>query len=164
MLGFQLKIIGTGRDEERLKEMAGPTVEFVGRLSDNDVVDCLQRSQALIFPGLEDFGIVPVEAMACGKPVIAYGRGGALDSVIDGVTGMFFREQTPAALADVVSPFRASDYNPYTIRKHAETFDVSVFRRRMSKFIEEKLEQQRGQYGMPRPAELQEGLAQVEYL
>lgn len=164
MLKVPLKIIGIGRDEERLKEMAGPTVEFLGRLSDDDVVDCLQRSRALIFPGLEDFGIVPVEAMACGKPVIAYCRGGALDTVIDGVSGMFFREQTPQALADVMSVFRVADYNPYTIRQHAETFDVSVFRRKMRSFIEEKLEQQRGQYGMPSPADLEEGLAPIKYL
>ncbi|MEN6520004.1 MAG: glycosyltransferase [Armatimonadota bacterium] len=164
MLKFPLKIIGVGRDEERLKGMAGPTVEFTGRLSDAEVVDCLQRSRALIFPGLEDFGIVPVEAMACGKPVIAYGRGGALDTVIDGVTGKFFRDQTPEALTDAISSFGAADYDPYTIRQHAETFDVSVFRRRMSAFIEEMLEQQRGQYGMLKPAELEEGLAPVEYL
>jgi len=163
MLKVPLKIIGTGRDEKRLKGMAGQTVEFLGRLSDSDVVDCLQRCRAFIFPGLEDFGIVPVEAMACGKPVIAYGRGGALDTVIDGVTGMFFREQIPQSLADVISVFRPSDFDPYTIRQHAETFDVSVFRRKMSAFIEEKLEQQRGQYGMPSPAEFEEGLAPIKY-
>jgi len=163
MLRFPLKIIGAGRDEKRLKEMAGPTVEFLGRLSDADVQTCLQRCRALIFPGLEDFGIVPVEAMACGKPIIAYGRGGALDTVIDGVTGLFFAEQTAESLVKAIDAFRPDEFDPYQIRKHAETFDVSVFRRKMKQFIEEKYEQHQANYGLPQPAMLQEGLAPLDY-
>lgn len=163
MLKVPLKIIGNGRDEDRLKSMAGPTVEFLGRLSDKDVVDCLQRSRALIFPGREDFGIVPVEAMACGKPVIAYGRGGALDTVIDGETGVFFHEPTPESLAEAIRAFDPAEYEPGAIRRHAETFDTSVFRRKMSAFIAEMHDQHRAQYRMPQPVGLEDGLARVEY-
>ena len=160
-LKVPLKIIGTGRDEKRLKELAGPTVDFVGRLSDDDVVDCLQRSRALIFTGLEEFCIVPVEAMACGKPVIAYGRGGALDTVAEGISGVFFEEQTVESLARAMESFNPDDYNPYRIRRHAETFDVTVFNRKMMMFIKDKLEQHKDQYGLHEPAMLQEGLAPI---
>jgi len=162
-LGVPLKVVGSGRDEKHLKSVAGPTVEFLGRLRDEEVVDCLQRCRALVFTGMEDFGIVPVEAMACGKPVIAYGRGGALDTVIDGVTGILFDEQTPDSLAEAIRLFRPDDFDPYAIRKHAERFDVSVFRSRMGEFIQEKAEQHRAQYGIPGAGRLKEGLAPVEY-
>jgi glycosyltransferase involved in cell wall biosynthesis len=162
-LRIPLKIIGTGRDEKRLKEMAGPTVELLGRLPDDEVVECLQRSRGLIFPGREDFGIVPVEAMACGKPVIAYGQGGALDTVIDGVTGTLFDQQTPDSLMEAIRELDTSEFDPYTIRQHAETFDVSVFRLKMRTFIEEKYDEHKAKYRVPSPSTLQEGLAPVDY-
>lgn len=162
-LRVPLKIIGTGRDEERLKAMAGPTVEFTGRLSDEQVVDCLQRSRGLIFPGREDFGIVPLEAMACGKPVVAYGRGGALDSVIDGETGILFDEQTPDALAKAIKSLVPDEFDPQFIRRHAESFDVSMFRLRMRTFIQEKYEQHRTQYCAPDRSKMQTGLAPADY-
>jgi glycosyltransferase involved in cell wall biosynthesis len=158
-LRLPLKIVGTGRDEKRLKKLAGPTVEFAGRLEDQALVDCLQRARALIFPGREDFGIVPVEAMACGKPVIAYARGGALDTVIDGVTGMFFGQPTWESLAQTLIMFRPEDYDPHVIRRHAEKFDVAVFRDKMEEFIEEKYYQHRAQFGSADPSVLTEAVA-----
>lgn len=137
-LKLPLKIIGDGRDLERLKKMAGPTVEFLGRIPDDEMYKCLSACRALIFPGLEDFGLAPVEAMACGKPVIAFAGGGALETVNDGVTGVFFYEQTPEAVAEAVSRFDPDRFDPYEIRKHAELFDVSVFKKQISTFVREK--------------------------
>jgi glycosyltransferase involved in cell wall biosynthesis len=97
-----LWIAGAGRDAERLQSMAGPTITFLGRVPDSDLPDLMARCKAFVFPGYEDFGIAPVEAQAAGRPVIAYGVGGALDSVIDGVSGVLFHEQTAGALIDAV--------------------------------------------------------------
>lgn len=134
-LGLPLRIVGSGRDERSLRALAGPTVKFLGRLSDQQVREQLAGCRAFIFPGEEDFGITPVEAQACGKPVIAYGAGGALSSVVEGVTGLFFREQTPEALAQVVAGFRDEMFNPLAIRHHAEQFDSSRFADRLTRFI-----------------------------
>jgi len=101
-LDLPLKVIGSGPDLKRLKRLAGPSVEFLGRRSDDDLEKYLAECQALIFPGEEDFGIVPLEAMACGRPVIAYRAGGAQETVVDGETGIFFAEQTVAALVAAV--------------------------------------------------------------
>jgi glycosyltransferase involved in cell wall biosynthesis len=92
-----------------------------------------------VFPGLEDFGITPVEAMAAGRPVIAYAGGGALDTVEEGVTGIFFREPSPESLVDAVRRFDESAFNPVTIRTHAEQFDVGEFRKRLKAFVEEQM-------------------------
>ncbi len=99
---------------------------------------CLAGCRALIFPGLEDFGLAPVEAMACGKPVIAYAGGGALETVENGVSGMFFYEQTPESVANAVAQFRPDDFDPSKIRSHAELFDVSVFKEQIFKFVTEQ--------------------------
>ncbi len=138
-LQLPLAIIGGGRDLERLKHIAGPTIRFLGRLSDEEVVYHYARCRALLFPGEEDFGITPLEAQASGRPVIAYGAGGALASVIDGVTGVFFREQTVESLATVLSLFDEHSYDPETIRNHALEFDLPRFHRRIFQFIEAKL-------------------------
>lgn len=134
-LGLPLRIVGSGRDEASLRKMAGPNVRFMGRLSDEQVREQMAGCRAFIFPGEEDFGITPVEAQACGKPVIAYGAGGALSTVIEGATGLFFREQTPEALAEVVSNFRDEQFHPLTIRRHAEQFDTARFAERLTRFI-----------------------------
>ncbi len=138
-LGLPLHIIGAGREEQRLKRMAGKNVKFLGRLSDAEVRQHLARCRALIFPGEEDFGLTLVEAQASGRPVIAYGAGGALASVADGVTGTFFHEQTPEALAEAVRGFRDERFDPMVIRRHAERFDTRVFMRELASYVEMRL-------------------------
>ena len=98
----------------------------------------MAECKALLFPGLEDFGIVPVEAQACGRPVIAYGKGGALDSVIDGKTGVFFNEQTVDSLKDAINKFETMKFDKQEIRKHALEFDESEFQRKIKEFVDEK--------------------------
>jgi glycosyltransferase involved in cell wall biosynthesis len=139
MLGLPLRIIGTGRDERRLRHMAARNVTFLGRLSDDEVRSQMARCRALIFPGDEDFGITPVEAQASGRPVIAYGSGGALASIVEGSTGLFFFQQTPEALAEVVTSFHDDYFDPHAIRRHAEEFDTQRFLRRFSQFVEAKI-------------------------
>jgi glycosyltransferase involved in cell wall biosynthesis len=138
-LGLPLLISGSGRDEQRLKKLAGPTIRFLGRLSDEEVLDYYARCRALILPGEEDFGITPLEAQASGRPVIAYGAGGALASVVDGVTGVFFREQTVASLAATLATFDESRFDRQAIRNHALEFDKPRFHRRLLQFIEAKM-------------------------
>ena len=138
-LQLPLVIIGTGRDESRLKEMAGPTIRFLGGLSDAEVLDYYARCRALLLPGEEDFGITPLEAQASGRPVIAYGAGGALASIIDGVTGALFHEQTVESMVEVLSSFDERLYDTQTIRNHALEFDKPRFHRRILQFIEAKM-------------------------
>lgn len=132
-----LKIGGSGRDLGRLKAMAGPTVEFLGYVPDTELPELMARCKAFIFPGLEDFGITPVQAQAAGRPVIAFGGGGALDTVIPGKTGEHFQEMTVDALAVVMQHFDPAHYNPQTIRQHAERFDSRVFEQQIRSFMEQ---------------------------
>jgi glycosyltransferase involved in cell wall biosynthesis len=134
-LGLPLKVGGTGRDHERLRSMAGPTVEFLGFVPDHELPELLARCKAFLFPGAEDFGIAPLEAMAAGRPVIAYAYGGALDTVVEGVTGALFHEQTARSLAEALGRFDADGYDPWAIRRHAERFDASVFREKMTAYV-----------------------------
>ena len=138
-LGVPLKVGGKGRDLDRLKELAGPTVEFLGYVPDADLPDLMARCQAFIFPGLEDFGITPVQAEAAGRPVIAYGGGGALDTVIPGVTGELFPEMTVESLMAVMRDFDARRYDPGVIRAHAEKFDTALFKAQIAEYVEQKL-------------------------
>jgi glycosyltransferase involved in cell wall biosynthesis len=138
-LGLPLWIGGSGRDQASLEAIAGPNVRFLGYVPDDKLGELLARCRAFIFPGLEDFGIAPVQAMAAGRPVIAYAGGGALDYVVEGITGTFFREQTAESLADAVRRFDATAYDPAAIRAHAEQFDVSVFKSKMKAFIQEQM-------------------------
>ncbi len=130
-----LKVVGAGRDFERLTSMAGPTVRMLGRLPESEMMACLESCRALIFPGLEDFGLAPLEAMACGKPVIAYAAGGARETVREGVTGAFFHEQTPEAVERAVIDFDPDSFDPRETRRHAELFDVPVFKEQIRKFV-----------------------------
>ena len=143
VLGLPLKIVGTGQEEAALKQLARPNIEFLGWQSDAQLRDCYARCRALIFPAEEDFGIMPLEAMACGRPVIAYGRGGALETIVDGVTGLFFAEQTPDALREAMGRFvtMESRFEPARIRRHAELFNRDRFAAELQAFIGAKLEE-----------------------
>jgi glycosyltransferase involved in cell wall biosynthesis len=148
-LGWPLKIVGDGRDRAALQSRAGPNVEFLGRCSDARVRELMAACRAFLFPGLEDFGIAPVEAQAAGRPVVAYAGGGALDTVRDGETGVLFGEQTVPALVEAVR--RADDmaWSSSAIRAHAERFSAARFRRELGDYVERAwAEHQRG--GAPR--------------
>ena len=136
MVGCRLIVAGDGRDRKALEAIAGPTIEFLGRVSDAEAEDLMARCQAFIFPGLEDFGITPLQAQAAGRPVIAYGAGGALDTVIPGVTGEFFHEQTPEALAELLASFDPQRYDPTACRANAERFSAQRFRRELSDYVQ----------------------------
>jgi glycosyltransferase involved in cell wall biosynthesis len=136
-LGVRLKVGGRGRDIDRLKAMAGPTVEFLGYVPDDQLPDLMARCKALLFPGLEDFGIVPVQAQAAGRPVIAYAGGGALDTVIPGKTGERFADLTVDSLCAVMTRFDASRYAPDVVRSHALQFDKAVFDREITGYVEQ---------------------------
>jgi glycosyltransferase involved in cell wall biosynthesis len=138
-LGLPLHIIGAGRDERRLRRMAGKNVKFLGHLSDEQVRQRMARCQALICPGEEDFGLAPVEAQAAGRPVIAYGAGGALVSVVEGATGLFFDEPAPESLAEAVRAFQRMRFDGAAIRQHALEFDTAVFLRRFSQLVDSKI-------------------------
>lgn len=133
-----LWIAGSGRDLDRLQSLAGPSVKFLGRVADADLPDLVARCKAFVFPGHEDFGIAPVEAQAAGRPVIAYGAGGALDTVIDGQTGVLFAEQTAEALVAGVQRLDEISFETGRIRDNAARFDVDVFKQKLGQFVEER--------------------------
>ncbi|GAB4431337.1 MAG: glycosyltransferase [Chloroflexi bacterium OHK40] len=139
-LRLPLKIFGDGRDRARLERIAGPTIEFLGWVDEPTRRDLFARCRAYIFPGEEDFGITPLEAMAAGRPVIAYRAGGALETVVDGVTGRFFHEPSAAAVAAAVAATRSDRYDPLSIRRHAEQFGRARFLKRMRALVEETIE------------------------
>jgi glycosyltransferase involved in cell wall biosynthesis len=126
--GVPVKIIGIGRDLPRLAVLAGPQVEFLGFQSRAQVISHLQRCRAFILPGVEDFGMTAVEAQAAGRPVIAVNRGGARESVIDGVTGVLFDDQSVAGLVDAITRLDTMAVSAQGCIEHARSFDVSVFR------------------------------------
>ena len=135
MPGKTLVVVGEGRDLAELRATAGPNIHFLGRQSRTVVRDLLRRCAAFLFPGLEDFGIAPVEALACGRPVIAFAGGGALDTVLPGKTGEFFGAQTADALAGVVARTDPSAYDPAACRAQAETFSRAAFRANLLAFL-----------------------------
>jgi len=147
-LKISLKIIGKGQEEKDLRRLAGPTVEFLGWKTDEGVRELYRKCRAVLFPGEEDFGIVPLEAMASGKPIIAYGKGGVLETVIPvnpitpinrtiAPTGIFFYQQTVDALSEAIQLFelRRSAFLPQAIRDHVETFDRKHFKKRINQMI-----------------------------
>jgi glycosyltransferase involved in cell wall biosynthesis len=138
-LGRPLIVIGAGDDEARLRRRAGPTVRFLGWQDDAALRAAYARSRAFVFPAEEEFGIAPLEAMASGRPVIAYGRGALTETVVEGVTGLFFREQTPDALVDAVRRFEVTGWSAEKIRAHAVRFGEARFAAEMRAFVEECL-------------------------
>jgi glycosyltransferase involved in cell wall biosynthesis len=154
-LNVPLKVVGIGTEELRLKSQArGAPVEFLGRQSGEALRELYQNCAALLFPQEEDFGIAAVEAMACGRPVIAYGQGGAAETIADGKTGLFFGAQTAEALAEAMNRARQVGFDPAAIRAHAVRFGRQNFKVRFSDYVQKALEQQaRGETGRAaRPA------------
>ena len=142
-LDLPLKVVGSGRDLESLRRLAGPKTEFLGHVSDAEVRDLYNRCRAFIQAGSEDFGITPIEAMGGGAPVLAINRDGPAETIIAGKTGLFFEEQTPQALAQAVRRFEQvrTTFDPDAIRSYAETFDLAVFQHRFQDYVGTKWEQ-----------------------
>ena len=134
-LNVPLTVIGNGPDHRRLRKLAGPNVTFLGKVSDEVVEEEFAGAEALLFPGLDDFGITPVEALASGTPVIAYGAGGALDYVKPGVTGELFSEQTAKSLAIAVRTFKPDQYNPKDCRLTAQSFSSQAFQKHILTYL-----------------------------
>ncbi len=139
-LGLPLKIVGTGIMETELEEKAKENIEFLGFVNDETLRKLYSESEALIFPQLEDFGITPLESMASGRPVIAFNQGGALDTVVDGETGILFKKQNKRALKKAVETYleRKNKFNPVDTRAKVLKFDKKVFEKLLMKFIEDK--------------------------
>lgn len=137
-LGLPLKIIGEGPYKQNLMAIAGKNIEFLGKIPDKELPGHYSRCRAFIFPGEEDFGITPVESQAAGRPVIAYRSGGALETVVENKTGVFFDEQNEDSLADAVKRFMKMDFDVKTIRENALKFDKEVFKTRIRSFVEQK--------------------------
>lgn len=135
-LGLPLIVAGDGRDRRRLEALSGPTVQFVGRVSEADLPDLMGRCRAFIFPGREDFGIAPVQAMAAGRPVIAFAGGGALDYVRAGRSGVLFEEQSLRSLTEVLAGFDYEVFDADEIRKEAMRFDRSQFESKLRILIQ----------------------------
>src|SRR5215475_14393171 len=142
-LGRKLLVVGTGREVNKWRALAGPTVQFTGRVSDQQLWDYYARCRAFLFAAEEDFGIVPLEAQACGRPVIAYGCGGSLETVRVGDslglsdTGVFFDRQDPESVMEAIRRFEAKEHSfvPREIQKHAKKFDKALFKTRMRDVI-----------------------------
>jgi glycosyltransferase involved in cell wall biosynthesis len=136
-LKLPLKIIGDGQQEARLRKLAGKTVEFLGWQSDKQVRRYLSGCKALLFCGVEDFGIVPLEAMASGRPVIAFGAGGVMETVVEGVTGRFFPQQTASSLSETLLGFEKEidKFDSSLIQQHVAKFDKSIFMENFKSFL-----------------------------
>jgi len=137
-LGAQLTVIGTGPDTERLKKLAGPTVSFPGRISDDDLNEVAWHSKAFLFPNEEDFGMSAAEALAAGTPVIAYAKGGALDIVQDGETGILFQEQTVESLVEAMQRFEEYSFLPATLHRKSKRFAIGLFATKIQKIVNDQ--------------------------
>ena len=126
-LKVPLKIAGEGSDRRRLQKLAGPSVEFLGHQPQEALKDLYANAKATLFPGDEDFGLVPLESMACGTPVIAFRSGGALETIIEGETGAFFEKPTAKSLAEAMLQFEQRTYDPGNCQKRAQEFSRERF-------------------------------------
>ncbi len=142
-LGLPLKIFGVGREYKKLKSMVKKNIEFLGAVSETEKAKLLSETLAFLYPQEEDFGLTAVEAMASGRPVIAFAKGGALETVIPGVTGELFSDQTWEALAYAVFRFKPKNYNPEAIRNFALQFDKEVFKQKILQYVENHYANQR---------------------
>jgi len=140
-LDLPLKIIGDGPARRSLERLAHSNIEFLGSCRDQELASYLAECRALVFPGEEDFGIAPMEAMSCGRPVIAYKAGGALETIVEGETGLFFLSQTPQALIQAVMRFKFERFDKKKIRQHALKYDKAIFKRKIEGFVKEKYEE-----------------------
>ena len=138
-VGATLRIAGDGPDRDRLEQLADGHVEFVGHLSDEQIRDEYRRALAILLPGEEDFGIVPVEAQACGRPVVAFARGGALETITAGETGIFFDDLTPASMAAALDAVAATQFDPARLRANAQRFSREYHVEQMNAVIDETL-------------------------
>ncbi len=138
-LKLPLRIIGRGPEYDRLRKMAGPTIEFLGRVPDEELPKQYAECRAFVFPQEEDFGIVAIEAMASGRPVIAFRGGDIEERVEEGVSGVFFDEQTPDAIVAAVKRFETLAFDPVKIREKAVPFDKAVFKRKIREYVESSL-------------------------
>jgi glycosyltransferase involved in cell wall biosynthesis len=138
-VGAGLRIVGDGPERTRLERLAGADATFLGPLAGAAILDEYRRARALLLPGEEDFGIAPVEAQACGRPVVAYGRGGALETVVDGETGVLFEELTTASLGAALERVAGLRLDPARLHQHAEQFSRERHKQQMRETIEETL-------------------------
>lgn len=148
-LGIPLKIFGDGPEMKGLKKIAKPNIEFLGRIDERDKAELYAKAIAYLHPQEEDFGITAVEAMSAGRPVIAYGKGGALETVVDGITGTFVHEQSWEELANEIIRFQPQKFDPVRIREHARKFDVEHFKRRIRKVVDTEWERWQNRASAP---------------
>lgn len=138
--GRKLLIVGEGPEKGKLKKIAKENITFLGHVSEAQVAELMSKCKAFIFPQEEDFGISAVEAQAAGRPVIAYGEGGALETIIEGKTGVFFKEQSAESLNLALERAEKISFSPEEIRAHAQQFDIAIFKSRIKQFVELKKE------------------------
>jgi len=136
----KLIVIGEGPDFEKISRLAGDNVRLMGFVKKQKMIEYMQKAKAFLFASEEDFGIMPVEAQACGTPVIAYGKGGSLETIVDGETGQFFKEQSVVSLVDAIDRFekKRTNFDPRVIRQNAERFSIEKFRKEYTDFVNTK--------------------------
>ena len=132
----KLIVLGDGPDMKAIKQLATPNIEILGHLPSNDMLNYISKARAFVFAAEEDFGIAPVEAQACGTPVICLGKGGCRETIIDKETGLFFYEQTASAIIEAVTSFEKLVFNYERIRKNAERFSQNVFEEKFAHFVD----------------------------